>query len=107
MAKRAMKPASRCTQSEVNRVAIISASELAETDPTKLCLLKRKVKNFDDLEVADHPAWVLAVAAITNSQYRKMFHASNHDRLRYRYAVYGWEDSRITIVLNDLTTALP
>lgn len=107
MAKRAMKPASSATQAEINRVAIISASELAETDPTELCLLKRKVKDFDDLEISDSVAWAAAVAAITNPQYRKMFQASNHDRLRYRYSVYGWEDSRITIVLDDLATALP
>jgi hypothetical protein len=107
VAKRAMKPASSATQAEVNRVAIISDSELAETDPTELCLLKRKVNDFDELEVSDNPAWVLAVAAITNANYRKMFQASNHDRLRFRYSVYGWEDARITIVLGDLTTALP
>jgi hypothetical protein len=90
-----MKPASSATQAEVNRVAIISDSELAETDPTELCLLKRKVNDFDELEVSDNPAWVLAVAAITNANYR------------FRYSVYGWEDARITIVLGDLTTALP
>lgn len=107
MATRAMKPASSATQTEINRVARISASELAEIDPTELCLLKRKVNDFDELEVSDHAAWVVAVAAITNAQYRKMFHGANHDRLRYRYGVYGWEDARITIVLDDLTTALP
>ncbi len=107
MAKRAMKPACSATQAEINRVAIISASELADSTPTELCLLKRKVKNFDDLEVSGHAAWVVAVAAITNATFRKMFHASNHDRLRFRYSVYGWEDSRITAVLADLVLALP
>lgn len=105
MAFRAGRPAFAATSAEVNRVAIISAQEIADPAPNKLCLLKRKVRQFDQLEVSNNASWQTKVAAISKPEYRRMFKGANHDRLRFRYLVYGWEDARITLVLADLTTA--
>lgn len=107
MGNRPLKPAFSSTATEINKVAIISQFEIADPAPDQLTLLKRKVKQFDDLEVSGHAAWAVAVAAIANSKYRRMFQGGNADRLRYRYLVYGWDDATLLVVLMELDTALP
>lgn len=95
------------TQGQINRVAIISDFERVDPAPDNLTLLKRKVDEFDQLETSDESAWSDAVAAISNSYYRRMFQGGNMDRLRFRYLVYGFDDETIETVLLELDTALP
>ena len=86
----------------------ISDQELEESDPTPLVLLKRLVNDFDLLEVSDEVAWETAVAAITTEEYQRMFlRGSNFDRERYRYLVYGYEDSRLSAAFDELDAAFP
>ena len=85
----------------------ISDQELEETDPTPLVLLKRLVNDFDLLEVSDPVAWAVAVDAITTEEYQRMFTGSNFDRERYRYLVYGYEDSRLSAAFDELDAAFP
>lgn len=99
------KPAWKATPDEVNRVAVISQQELADPNPDLLCLIKRVVNDFDELEDSDPVDWALRVAAITNPLYEKMFQGSNFDRIRYRYTVYGWSYERLQVVYDDLTAA--
>jgi hypothetical protein len=105
MTFRPNKPAEVATPDEIRRCAVISQEEIADPTPDSLCLLKRKVKQFDDLEVSNHGQWVTKVAAISNPRYRTMFQGGNMDRIRYRYAVYGWGKSTIDVVLTGLTAA--
>lgn len=95
------------TQGQINRVAIISDFEKVDPSPDQLTLLKRKVNQFDELEVSGHAVWAVAVAAIANSKYRRMFQGGKADRLRYRYLVYGWDDATLLVVFTELDTALP
>lgn len=85
----------------------ISDQELEETSPTPLVLLKRLVNDFDLLEVSDNVAWAAAVDAITTEEYQRMFTGSNFDRERYRYLVYGYEDSRLSAAFDELDAAFP
>lgn len=105
MSFRPSKPAFCAKQGEINRVAIISQFEQVDPNPDQLTLLKRKVKQFDDLEVSNNAAWLSKLAAISRPEYRKMFQGGNNDRLRFRYLVYGWDDETLALVLADLTTA--
>jgi|SRR5688572_22821961 len=95
------------TQGQINRVAIISDFERIDPAPDQLTLLKRKVDEFDQLEVSDESAWSDAVAAIANSYYRRMFQGGNMDRLRFRYLVYGFDAETLAVVFTELDTALP
>lgn len=95
------------TQGQINRVAIISDFERVDPDPDQLTLLKRKVDEFDQLEVSDETAWSDAVAAISNSYYRRMFQGGTFDRLRFRYQVYGFDNETLEVVFTELDTALP
>lgn len=88
------------------RAAVITDQELADTDPDPLTLLKRLVNDFDELEVSDPTAWETAVAAIVTDVYKKLFEGGNLDRLRFRYAVYGYDADRLEVVYNELETAL-
>ena len=105
MATRPAKPANKATQGEVNRVAIISDFERIDPAPDELTLLKRSVDAFDVLETDDNAAWTTAVADV-DTRYRRMFQGGNMDRLRYRYYVYGLDDSTISSALADLESAL-
>jgi hypothetical protein len=95
------------TQGQINRVAIISDFERIDPAPDNLTLLKRKVDEFDQLEVSDESAWSDAVAAIANSYYRRMFQGGIFDRLRFRYLVYGFDDETMATVQSELDAALP
>lgn len=99
------KPAWKATADEVRRVAVISQQELADTDPDLLCLVKRIVNDFDELEASDPVEWANRVDAITNDDYKKLFQASNFDRMRYRYSVYGFNYDLLQIVHDDLEAA--
>ncbi len=103
MGNRAIRPSRTSTVNR--RVAKISDFEQIDPLPDTLTLLKRKVKQFDDLEVSDNVAWVTKVDAITSPAFGKMFQGGNADRLRYRYLVYGFDRATLLLVLADLTTA--
>jgi hypothetical protein len=106
VSKRPNKTASTASAWEILRVAVISDFDRVDPAPDQLCLLKRQVDLFDQLEVADVVAWAAAVALIQDPRARKMFEGGNMDRLRARYGVYGWELSLIEATTTDLETAL-
>lgn len=105
MSRRPNVAGARATGTEIRRVAIISQQEIVDPAPDQLCLLKRKVKQFDDLEVSNNGQWVTKVAAITDPRFRRMFQGGNTDRQRFRFQVYGWDDDTQAAVLTGLTTA--
>lgn len=107
MGNRPFKPAFSSTATEIRKVAIISQFERIDPSPDQLTLLKRKVDEFDQLETSDEPAWSDAVAAISNSYYRRMFQGGQFDRLRFRYHVYGFDDETLAVVFTELDTAFP
>jgi lysophospholipase L1-like esterase len=78
--------------------AIAAIKESA--DP--LLYLKRLIYDFDLLESSQPAAWAARVATIINPDYKRIFAL---DRIRYRYAVYGWPDATLTAVYNDLLQA--
>lgn len=67
-----------------------------------LLYLKQLVYDFDQLEQSKPVDWAARVAAIVNPDYRRLF---TLDRIRYRYAVYGWPNETLTVVYNDLLQA--
>ncbi len=93
------------TSVQINKVAKISQFEQIDPLPDTLTLLKRKVKQFDDLEVSDNASWLTKIDAITSPAFGRMFQGGNADRLRYRYHVYGFDRATLLLVLADLTTA--
>lgn len=78
---------------------------LGDVTVSTLAKLKRLVDDFDKLEVANNALWVTRVTAITNAFYERMFQGSNADRRRFRYMVYGWDNSTLAVVYADLLAA--
>jgi hypothetical protein len=107
MGNRPVRPAWQSTSTHIRKVAKISQFERIDPAPDNLTLLKRKVDEFDQLEVSDNTAWSDAVAAISNSYYRRMFQGGIFDRLRFRYLVYGFDDETMATVQSELDAALP
>jgi hypothetical protein len=106
MGTRPAKPAATAKQGEINRVAIISDFERIDPAPDELTLLKRSVDTFDTLEVDNNIAWVLLVALV-DSRYQRMFQGGQMDRLRFRYYVYGLDNTTISALLVNLEDVLP
>lgn len=107
MGNRPVRPAWQSTPTHIRKVAKISQFERIAPAPDQLTLLKRKVDEYDQLEVSDETAWSDAVAAIANSYYRRMFQGGNADRLRFRYLVYGFDLETLETVFTELDTAFP
>jgi lysophospholipase L1-like esterase len=70
-----------------------------------LLLTKRLVYSFDQLEKTNPTEWADKVAAIDTDSYKRLFQAGNFDRLRFRYAVYGYSAEELEVVYNELVTA--
>lgn len=111
MTARPNKPVWAATATEVRRLAIISAQELAITgslgDPgvDQLLLVKQLVNDFDELEAADSVDWQTRVDAIASAYVRRMFQGSTMDRLRNRYTVYGLTVTTLALVHAELEAA--
>lgn len=80
-------------------------AELADPGVDQLLLLKRLVHDYDLLEVSNPTLWATRVAAIATASYRQLFMGSARDRQRYRYMIYGWTLSTMTVVYNELLAA--
>lgn len=96
--------AGRIHASQVNRVAKINNTELADTNPDVLAQVKREVNVLDLLEVSNNAAWVTAVATLP-AKYKKMFEVGTYSRLRYRYFVYGLDPFTLSDLLSYLILA--
>lgn len=76
------------------------------SDPIDTLLLtKRLVYSFDQLEKTNPDEWADKVAAIATDAYQRIFQPGNFDRLRFRYAVYGYSAQELEVVYNELVTA--
>ncbi len=90
----------RGSASEINRVALIQACEIDVTQdvthpPSLLTLVKRKVHEYDLLEVSDNAQWVLNVSYLEDAKHRALFTTGVFDRIRLRYQAYGMERTRL------------
>lgn len=100
------RPASTSSATEVNRVVNATSHDVEDLSPDTLTLLKLKVSEFDALEVSDNAAWVIAVAAVS-TRWKRLFHLSAFDRIRFRHLAYGYQRNAHVALLAELTGIIP
>lgn len=96
--------AGRRTAYYINRVAKLGPTDSTVASPDSLTQLKREVNTLDLLEVSNNASWLTKIATLP-ARYKKMFDPGAGSRLRYRYYIYGLEESIIKEALTCLTFA--